>query len=66
MTASTVEGWASVRFRKSSASDTNGGQCVEVGARLGLVALRDSKSPGGGLVEIPVPAWARFLAELRN
>ncbi|MBM7776459.1 hypothetical protein JOD54_006663 [Actinokineospora baliensis] len=54
--------WAKVTFRKSSLSSTNGGECVEVGFRPGLVAVRDSKCPAGGLVVLPAAAWAGLLA----
>ncbi|HEX6351368.1 DUF397 domain-containing protein [Actinophytocola sp.] len=57
--------WAMVRFRKSSRSSTNGGQCVEVGLQSGVVAVRDSKCPDSGLVELPATAWAEFLSVLR-
>jgi len=56
--------WATVRFRKSTASDTTGGQCVEVGARPGVVAVRDSKCPEAGLVELPASAWVEFLTDI--
>lgn len=45
MTAPSIGDWATVPFRKPSRSSTNSGECVEVGARPGLVAVRDSKSP---------------------
>jgi hypothetical protein len=57
--------WSTVPFRKSSYSSTNGGQCVEVGTRPGVVAIRDSKSPGAGVVEIPAPTWGEFLSALQ-
>lgn len=65
MTAPSAGDWATVPFRKSSRSSTNGGQCVEVGARPGVVGVRDSKAPDAGLVELPAAAWARLLLELR-
>jgi Domain of unknown function (DUF397) len=37
-----------MKFRKSSFSDNNGAECVEVAG--GLNALRDSKNPGDLLV----------------
>ncbi|MPZ83884.1 MAG: DUF397 domain-containing protein [Actinophytocola sp.] len=64
MTAPSAGDWATVPFRKSSRSSTNGGNCVEVGVRPSVVAVRDSKCPEGGLVELPAPAWARFLSAL--
>ncbi|RLK61454.1 DUF397 domain-containing protein [Actinokineospora cianjurensis] len=54
--------WATVPFRKSSRSGTNGGDCVEVGFRPGLVAVRDSKSPTGGLIVLPASAWAGLMS----
>jgi hypothetical protein len=60
----TAANWASVWFRKSSASDTTGGQCVEVGAQLGTIAIRDSKCPDAGLVVLSAAAWTRFLTAL--
>ncbi|MBM7776458.1 hypothetical protein JOD54_006662 [Actinokineospora baliensis] len=54
--------WSAVPFRKSSRSGTNGGNCVEVGFRPGLVAVRDSKCPASGLVVLSASAWAGLLA----
>ena len=65
MTAPSIGDWATVSFRKSSRSSTNGGQCVEVGAQHGVVAIKDSKCPNVGLVEFPATAWAWFLSRLR-
>ncbi|TDV52013.1 DUF397 domain-containing protein [Actinophytocola oryzae] len=65
MTAPGIRDWATVRFCKSSCSSTNGGNCVEIGARFGVIGVRDSKSPGAGLIELPASAWAGFLSALR-
>lgn len=65
MTAPRVGDWATVRFRKSSASGTNGGECVEVGAQPGVVGIRDSKCPNAELIELPAAAWTGFLSALR-
>lgn len=59
-------GWAAVPFRKSSFSDTNGGQCVEVGARPGVIGVRDSKCPAGGVVAVPAAAWTAFVRVARR
>ncbi|WP_084467313.1 DUF397 domain-containing protein [Actinokineospora inagensis] len=56
--------WAAISFRKSSRSDVNSGNCVEVGFRPGLVAVRDSKCPSGGLVVLPAGTWVATLASL--
>ena len=65
MTAPRGSDWATIQFRKSSVSDTTGGQCVEVGTQPGVVGVRDSKAPDIGLVELPASAWARFLLALQ-
>ncbi|MFJ1611754.1 DUF397 domain-containing protein [Streptomyces sp. NPDC088251] len=58
----------SPRWYKSSYSG-NGGQCVEVAANLvalrGVVPVRDSKSPGGPVLDVPVAAFASFVAGVR-
>ncbi|MBD9725829.1 DUF397 domain-containing protein [Streptomyces sp. NPDC013978] len=49
---------------KSSHSDNEGGDCVEVAlshARL-TVHVRDSKNPTGPTLTLPAPAWAAFIA----
>jgi hypothetical protein len=64
MTAPSTCDWATVPFRKSSRSSTNGGNCVEVGVLVGVVGVRDSKNPGAGLIELPPSAWVGFLSAL--
>jgi Domain of unknown function (DUF397) len=58
-------GWADIQFRKSSFSSTAGGQCVEVGGRRGVVGVRDSKNPAGGVLAIPATAWASFTDRVK-
>lgn len=58
--------WAAVSFRKSSFSDTNGGECVEVGTRAGVIGVRDSKCPAGGVVAVPAAAWSSFMRAARR
>ncbi|MFF2957401.1 DUF397 domain-containing protein [Streptomyces sp. NPDC057963] len=59
----------SPRWFKSSYS-SNGGQCVEVAANLiasrGVVPVRDSKSPGGPVLDVPAAAFASFVAGVRG
>lgn len=39
---------SAAQWHKSSHSTNSGGQCVEVAAVGGMVAVRDSKNPDGG------------------
>ncbi|MEW2379282.1 DUF397 domain-containing protein [Micromonospora sp. NPDC047812] len=50
------------RWRKSSRSSGNGGNCVEVADNLpGVVAVRDSKDPAGPALAFPPAAWRAFV-----
>lgn len=51
---------STVRWRKSSRSGSNGGDCVEV-ARLGdMIAVRDSKDPSGPALVFTRRVFAAF------
>ncbi|MFC9582925.1 DUF397 domain-containing protein [Streptomyces yangpuensis] len=53
-------------WRTSSYSNGTGGDCVEVADGLaGLVPVRDSKRPDGGVVMVSAAAWGPFVASLR-
>ncbi|MEU9641449.1 DUF397 domain-containing protein [Streptomyces sp. NPDC048188] len=50
------------RWRKSSYSDGNGGDCVEVAHGVpGVVPVRDSKVTGGPVVVVGSAAWTEFV-----
>ncbi|MCX4391267.1 DUF397 domain-containing protein [Micromonospora peucetia] len=50
------------RWRKSTRSGDNGGDCVEVADNLpGIVAVRDSKDEDGAVLTFPPTAWIRFV-----
>ncbi|MFI7433184.1 DUF397 domain-containing protein [Micromonospora haikouensis] len=50
------------RWRKSTRSGGNGGECVEVADNLpGIVAVRDSKDPHGPTLTFSPTAWACFV-----
>ncbi|RLU80161.1 DUF397 domain-containing protein [Streptomyces griseocarneus] len=48
------------RWRKSSHSSGNGA-CVETAAVSGIVAVRDSKEPGGPVLRFRPDEWSSFL-----
>jgi Domain of unknown function (DUF397) len=54
-----MDGW-----RKSSYSDGNGGQCVEVTAATGVMA-RDTVDRDGATLTFTHQAWTAFTASLR-
>lgn len=51
-----------VTWRKSSYSNSDGGQCLEVavGPRS-HIPVRDSKAPSYGTLLFAAPAWAAFV-----
>ena len=54
-----MDGW-----RKSSYSDGNGGQCVEVSAD-GLILVRDTTDRDRAMLTFSTKAWTTFTASLR-
>ncbi|MFI8451036.1 DUF397 domain-containing protein [Streptomyces erythrochromogenes] len=54
-------------WRKSSYSNGTGGDCVEVADGVaGVVPVRDSTRPDGGVVVIGAAAWGPFVAALKH
>ena len=54
-------------WRKSSHSASNGGQCVEVAQNMpSVVAVRDSRDPGGPRLAFTPTAWAAFLRTIKR
>jgi hypothetical protein len=54
-------------WRKSSYSGSNGGNCVEVADNLsGVVAVRDSKDPGGPVLAFGPDEWRAFTAAIKT
>ncbi|MFB9248009.1 DUF397 domain-containing protein [Sphaerisporangium melleum] len=52
------------KWRKSSWSSVDGGQCVEVAANLsGIVAVRDGKRGDGAVLVVTKDEWRVFLSE---
>jgi Domain of unknown function (DUF397) len=54
------------RWRTSSYSGGNGGECVQVeGAPgIGRVLVRDSKNPDGPVLAVPSAEWRRFIGHV--
>ena len=51
-----------VTWRKSSYSNSDGGNCVEVAPNLpAVVPVRDSKNPTHGTLIFSVDAWSEFV-----
>lgn len=53
-------------WRKSSRSGSGGGQCVEIAAFTGLVAVRDSKAPDGPVLAVRPSAFRRLAEDIRR
>jgi hypothetical protein len=51
-------------WRKSTYSDANGGDCIEV-ASTDLIMVQDTADCGGAVVAVTADAWRRFTASLR-
>ncbi|WP_329567177.1 DUF397 domain-containing protein [Kitasatospora sp. NBC_01266] len=55
-----------VIWRKSSYSNGQGAECVEVANGLTtVVPVRDSKDPLGPALSFPAPGWSAFITELK-
>lgn len=55
----------SVLWRRSSLSGS-GNNCVEVAPVSGLMAVRDSKDPGGAALVFSAGDWAVFLGRVKT
>lgn len=52
---------------KSSYSNGDGGNCVEIAHNLpGLIPVRDSKAPHGPALILTAPAWTPFITALKT
>ncbi|WP_155055637.1 DUF397 domain-containing protein [Streptomyces blattellae] len=59
-----MTGTGSLRWFKSSYSDSSGGNCLEAAVPLHAVTIhiRDSKTPDGPNLTVSGKAWTAFLA----
>ncbi|WP_405448130.1 DUF397 domain-containing protein [Streptomyces achromogenes] len=54
-------------WRKSSRSNTTGGDCVEVADNIpSVVPVRDSKAPARGALVFRADAWAAFVDGIKS
>ncbi|MFI7338945.1 DUF397 domain-containing protein [Streptomyces sp. NPDC050085] len=55
-------------WRKSSYSNTDGGECLEVADHMpeAVVPVRDSKNPSGPALVFKAHAWSAFVAAVRR
>ncbi|MGW1873833.1 DUF397 domain-containing protein [Streptomyces sp. NPDC001975] len=58
---------SNLTWRKSSYSNSDGGQCLEVAANIpSLVPVRDSKDPSRGALLFDASAWAAFIDGVKH
>lgn len=57
---------AAARWRKSNRSSGQGGNCVEVAGLPGVVAVRDSKNPGGPKLAFTAAEWTAFTRVIKT
>jgi Domain of unknown function (DUF397) len=52
-------------WRKSSYSDANGGNCVELANGSGMIMVRDTTNRDGETLTFTAAAWAAFAMSLK-
>jgi len=58
---------SAVTWRKSSYSNPDGGQCVEVSDDFAaVVPVRDSKCPHGPVLTFAADGWSSFVSAVRG
>ncbi|MFJ8648307.1 DUF397 domain-containing protein [Streptomyces sp. NPDC093546] len=58
---------SAVAWRRSSYSNSDGGQCVEVSDDFtAVVPVRDSKVPNGPALVFPAGGWSSFVAAVKS
>nr|WSX78600.1 DUF397 domain-containing protein [Streptomyces sp. NBC_00899] len=63
---STARDLSKAQWRKSSYSNGDGGNCIEVANGLtGVLPVRDSKDPEGPALLFPTAAWSAFVAGVK-
>ncbi|NEC89560.1 DUF397 domain-containing protein [Streptomyces sp. SID12501] len=57
---------STVTWRKSSYSNTDAGQCLEVADNLSVVPVRDSKTPDAPALVLRPTTWTSFVTAVRR
>jgi Domain of unknown function (DUF397) len=52
-------------WRKSTYSDTNGGDCVETASGSDMILVRDTTDHDGVMLSVPAKTWRAFTDSLR-
>lgn len=52
-------------WRKSTHSDANGGDCIEV-ASMDFVLVRDTMDRNGAVLVVSAKAWQQFIMSVRK
>ncbi|RAY12834.1 DUF397 domain-containing protein [Actinomadura craniellae] len=55
-----------IQWRKSSHSNTSGGDCVEIAAFPGTIGIRDSKAPEAGHLRLSNEDFAALIASVKH
>ncbi|MFF5714906.1 DUF397 domain-containing protein [Streptomyces sp. NPDC012756] len=59
-------GLSSVTWRKSSYSNNDGGNCLEVADDFPHIPVHDSKNPTGPTLAFGAAAWSSFVAGVKG
>ena len=57
---------ASLRWRKSTHSGSNGGGCLETASHHSHVLIRDTRDRTGPVLQFSRAAWHRFIDEIKR
>ncbi|GAA4241491.1 DUF397 domain-containing protein [Actinomadura meridiana] len=57
---------SAARWRKSSRSTAQGGNCVEVADLATVIAVRDSKDPDGPKLTLSTAGWRTLTRQVKN
>lgn len=64
---STAPDLSNAVWRKSSYTNAEGGNCVEIAEGFpGVMPVRDSKRPQGPALVLPIARWATFVEAVKN